>query len=91
MRPWYSPPAYGVSGGPRCCQSPRAVAAHDDEVPCASVGGERSVDKGWWEHSQSRMFFSSGTAQMKGGGAFCIARYSCMSVASGEQPARVAG
>lgn len=27
------------------------------------------------------MFFSSGHAQMKGGGAFCIARYSCPSAA----------
>jgi len=27
------------------------------------------------------MFFSSGHAQMNGGGAFCIARYSCPSAA----------
>lgn len=28
-------------------------------------------------YSQSRIFFSSGTAQMNGGGLFCIDKYSC--------------
>lgn len=28
------------------------------------------------QHSQSRMFFSSGQAQMNGGGDFCMLRYS---------------
>ena len=29
---------------------------------------------------QSRIFFSSGHAQMKGGGDFCIATYSCSTI-----------
>jgi hypothetical protein len=67
------------------CQLPRrqspSILAYDNKVPCiVSIASLTRAN----ENVQLRILFSSGQAQINGGGAFCMARYSYITSAGGE-------
>ena len=69
---WNLPPDWSLQLHSQSFNHPLASALKSSYLPRASVEGL----KGTW-NSQSSIFFSSGLAQMNGGGDFCMFMYSC--------------
>jgi hypothetical protein len=53
-----------------------AELSYDDKIPCKPKGLVLDRDVKGGLSAQIRMSFSSGAAQTKGGGSFCMATYS---------------